>query len=381
MARVQGSYLFSEIAARRRQFVQDHPGVQLISLGIGDTTEPLSPSVAEALVKSSHRLGTPQGYVGYGPEQGIDLLREKIAEVIYKGQFSPREVFVSDGVCCDIARLQVLFGSGVRIAVQDPSYPAYIDGSLLNGVREIHLMPCLIENSFFPNVHKLPPVDLIYFCSPNNPTGVAASHAQLKELVAFAQDRRSIIIFDRAYSSFISDPSLPKSIYEVEGAEAVAIEIGSFSKSAGFTGVRLGWSVVPEALKYSCGRSVRSDWDRIVTTLFNGASIIAQHGGMAALVDKESSGAIKLYLENARLIKSALEAMGYEVFGGTQAPYLWVRFPGKASWDVFQELLEKAHIITVPGSGFGPSGEGFIRFSAYGKRENILCAIDRLKSL
>ncbi len=303
---------------------------------------------------------------------------------MYKGQIDPDEVFVSDGASCDIGRLQGLFGSGVRIAIQDPAYPVYNDGSVIHGVQEIHTMPCAPENGFFPNLNSIPPVDLIYFCSPNNPTGAVSTHAQLEELVAFAKKNRSIIIFDTAYAAFIRDPHLPKSIYEIPGAQEVAIEVGSFSKLAGFTGVRLGWTVVPKALKYENQKAVRNDWDRLVTTMFNGASIISQHGGLATLSDqgfKEVTAIVDFYLENGRLIKSALEKRGYEVFGGTHSPYVWVRFPGRKSWDVFQELLEKIHIVTIPGSGFGPSGEGFIRISAFGKRENILCAIERFKNI
>jgi LL-diaminopimelate aminotransferase len=272
----------------------------------------------------------------------------------------------------------------VSIAVQDPAYPVYTDGSIIHGVREIHSMPCSPDNGFFSDVQSLPPVDLIYFCSPNNPTGAVSSHSQLEELVAFAKKHQSIIIFDSSYAAYIRDSSLPKSIFEINGARDVAIEVGSFSKLAGFTGVRLGWTVVPKTLKYDNGSDVRSDWNRIVTTIFNGASIIAQHGGLAALSDdglKEVEAIVDFYLENARLIQSTLEKMGYEVFGGSHAPYLWVRFPGRKSWDVFQELLEKTHIVTTPGSGFGSNGEGFVRFSAFGKRENILRAIERLATM
>jgi LL-diaminopimelate aminotransferase len=240
-------------------------------------------------------------------------------------------------------------------------------------------MHCGPDNDFFPDLQAVPRVDLIYICSPNNPTGAVCTRSQLEELVAFAKKNRSIILFDSAYAAYIQDPELPRSIYEIEGAREVAIEIGSFSKLAGFTGIRLGWTVVPHALKYEGGHSVRSDWNRITTTLFNGASIIAQYGGIASL--ESDQPCIDYYLENACLIKRALQELGYEVFGGTNAPYLWVRFPGKDSWDVFQQLLEQAQIVSTPGSGFGPGGEGFIRFSSYGKREDILQAIKRLNSI
>jgi LL-diaminopimelate aminotransferase len=384
MARLQSGYLFPEINLRTRQFLAKYPDAELISLGVGDTTEPIPYSISTSLAEISRSLGTPQGYVGYGPEQGITPLRQRIASGIYKDRIEPEEIFISDGAACDIGRLQTLFGSDVSIAVQDPAYPVYIDGSIIHGVQKIHTMPCFPENGFFPKLMTLPKVDLIYFCSPNNPTGAALSYPQLEELVAFAKKNRSILIFDAAYSAYIRDPNLPKSIFDIKGAKDVAIEVGSFSKLAGFTGVRLGWTVIPKTLNYDNGRPVRNDWDRVITTIFNGASIIAQHGGLATLTvqgSREIETIVDFYLENARLIKGALENIGYEVFGGSNAPYLWVRFPGRKSWDVFQELLEKIHVVTIPGSGFGPSGEGFVRFSAFGKRENIIRAIDRLKSM
>ncbi len=383
MEKLAAGYLFPEINRRKKLFLESHPGADLISLGIGDTTEPLSSHIAEALSISSSDLATTQGFFGYGPEQGMELLREKISKEIYGGRIASEEIFVSDGAKCDIGRLQALFGSNISIAVQDPAYPVYIDGSLIHGVKSIHNMLCTPENGFFPDLSLLPHVDIIYFCSPNNPTGAVSTRAQLEELVAYARQSRTLIIFDSAYASYIQDPELPRSIFEIPGAHEVAIEIGSFSKLAGFTGVRLGWTVVPEALKYENGISIRSDWNRITTTLFNGASIIAQKGGIAALEEKGQKDIRKLiafYLENASLMKTALEEMGYTVFGGIHAPYLWVHFPGKKSWDVFQELLETVALVTTPGAGFGPGGEGFIRLSAYGRRETIERALKRLRS-
>jgi LL-diaminopimelate aminotransferase len=242
-------------------------------------------------------------------------------------------------------------------------------------------MSCVPENNFFPDLTKLERTDLIYCCSPNNPTGAVATHAQLKQLVEFAKKNRSIIIFDSAYAPFLRDTSLPKSIYEIPGAHEVAIEISSFSKLAGFTGVRLAWTIVPEALKYEGGGSVKADWNRIMTTVFNGASNIAQEGGVAVLSPeglKEVHLLADFYLENARLIKSHLTQRKLKVYGGDNSPYLWVHYPGRKSWDVFQEWLEKYHVITAPGSGFGPSGEGFIRMTAFGHRKNIEKAISRL---
>lgn len=382
MTLLTANYLFPEINARKRQFLAQHPEASLISLGIGDTTEPIPSSIANTLVNASAGLGTSEGYSGYGPEQGIKALREKIASKIYSNHMKAEEVFVSDGAKCDLGRLQMLFGNDVSIAVQDPAYPVYIDGSLIQGVKNIVSMPCLPENQFFPDLGAVSRTDLIYFCSPNNPTGAVTTRSQLEKLVRFAETNRSIIIFDSAYASYIQDPALPKSIFEIEGAKRVAIEVSSFSKLAGFTGIRLGWTVIPEELKYDDGTSVKADWNRVTSTVFNGASNIAQAGGCAALDEnglEEISALTKFYLENAGIIKTTLEGLGYEVFGGVNAPYLWVRFKGQKSWDVFQQFLDQFHIVTTPGSGFGPAGEGFIRFTAFGHREIIVQAAARLK--
>lgn len=383
MELLKANYLFPEIHQRKQQFLEQYPEASLISLGIGDTIEPISPSITCALEKASKRLSTSEGYSGYGPEQGIKSLREKIAHHIYSSRVKADEVFVSDGAKCDLGRLQQLFGNRVSIALQDPAYPVYIEGSLIQGVKEIVRMPCSPENEFFPELDAIPRTDLIYFCSPNNPTGAVATKAQLSQLVAFAKKNRSIIIFDSAYANYIQDPSLPKSIFEIEGAQEVALEVGSFSKLAGFTGVRLGWTIVPYALQYDNGYSVRADWNRLTCTIFNGASNIAQQGGCAVFEESGWKGVLQttqFYLENARIIKEALLGLGYEVFGGTHAPYLWVRFKGQRSWDVFQHFLERYHIVTTPGSGFGEKGEGFLRFTAFGQRENILKAVERLKT-
>lgn len=379
---LQGSYLFPEINRRKREFLLKNPQAKIISLGIGDTTEPLPESVTSALVKASQKLGTQQGYTGYGPEQGIYELREIISARIYNSRIHADEVFVSDGAKCDIGRLQMLFGSEVSIAVQDPSYPVYVEGSLIQGVKNIHYMKCLPENQFFPDLNLLPKADLIYFCSPNNPTGAVANRTQLEKLVHFAKTHSAIIIFDSAYANFIQDKALPKSIYEIAGAKDVAIEISSFSKLAGFTGVRLGWTVIPKELKYEEGYSIRSDWNRLMTTLFNGASNISQMGGYAVLEEMgfyQISSITEKYMENARILKKTLLDLNYEVYGGDHAPYLWVRFPEKNSWAVFQEFLERYHIVITPGAGFGTCGTDFVRFSAFGRRDNILQAVDRMQ--
>lgn len=375
LATLAQSYLFTQIQARVQKFRANNPQAALISLGIGDTTEPLTPTVTGALVAAAAQLGTEEGYSGYGPEQGMQKLREKIVGTIYNNCVKGDEVFISDGAKCDLGRLQTLFGSAVTIAVQDPTYPVYVDGSLIQGVAKIVPMPCTPDNDFFPCLDALPPVDLIYFCSPNNPTGAVATRAQLEKLVAFAHKHRSIIIFDSAYAHFISDPTLPSSIFEIEGAKEVAIEVGSFSKRAGFSGVRLGWTVVPQELCYDNGASVHADWHRLTSTLFNGASIISQHGALAALENTHTP----FYLENAHLLKTALQNT-YEVFGGKNAPYLWLRCPGN-SWDTFEHFLSHYHLITTPGSGFGPHGEGFLRLTAFAKRHHVLEAVSRLQTV
>lgn len=380
---LKANYLFPEINARKKQFLAQHPNVKLISLGIGDTTEPLTPHITQALATAAKELGTKEGYTGYGPEQGLKELRNHIASTLYKNRVSADDIFISDGAKCDIARLQTLFGNDIAVAIQDPAYPVYVDGSIIQGVKKIVPMPCTPENDFFPDLDKIPATELIYFCSPNNPTGAAATKDQLAKLVAFAKKNGSIIIYDSAYAHYILDPKIPKSIYEIPGAQEVAIEVGSFSKIAGFTGVRLGWTVVPEALKYSDGQPVKPDWNRIMSTLFNGASNIAQRGGCAILEAKglrEIEDLAFFYMENTRILKSSLNHCDCDIYGGTNAPYLWLKFKGKSSWDIFQYFLENLHLVTTPGSGFGPHGEGFVRLAAFGHRENILDAAERLAS-
>ena len=288
-----------------------------------------------------------------------------------------------------------MFGKDVTVAIQDPSYPVYVDGSVIAGTTgdfnpeksqfdNIIYMKCNPSNNFFPDLDTFPRTDLIYFCSPNNPTGAVATREQLTRLVEFAKKNRSIIIFDSAYAEYIREDDVPRSIFEIPGAKQVAIEISSFSKMIGFTGVRLGWTVVPDELKFEEGFKVRDDWNRVMTTLFNGASSIAQHGGLAALDEKgikEMRATIAFYMENVKLIKSGLEELGIKTYGGVNAPYVWAHFPDKDSWEVFTEILEKCHVVTTPGAGFGPAGQGFIRFSAFGHRKNVIEALQRLKKL
>ena len=389
IANIKAGYLFPEIAKRRREYAASHPNAKIISLGVGNTTEPVLPHINNGLVEGAKKLATVEGYSGY-QDEGLLLLREKISEVFYSKKFSADEIFISDGAKCDIGRLQTLFGAQTRVAAQDPSYPVYVDGSVLigaagawegSGYKGITYLPCTAENNYFPDLSKLPPDCLIYFCSPNNPTGAVSSREQLAALVKAAQKNGSFIIFDAAYSEYIRDENLPKTIYEIEGAKACAIEVNSFSKPAGFTGVRLGWSVVPKDLKYGGGESVNSDWNRITSTIFNGASNIAQAGGLAAL-DSEGLCEVRqltsFYLENAKLIRGTLLKLGIACVGGDNSPYIWAHFPGRDSWEVFSEILEKCQVITTPGSGFGPAGQSYMRFSAFGHRADVEEAAARL---
>ena len=397
IANIKAGYLFPEIARRRKEYAAAHPDTahpegRIISLGVGNTTEPVLSHIDAGLVKGAEALGTAEGYSGY-QDEGLLELREKISSVFYRGAFSADEVFISDGAKCDIGRLQLLFGAGTPVAVQDPSYPVYVDGSVLigaagpwtgSGYGGITYLPCTAENAYFPDLAKVPAGSLIYFCSPNNPTGAVADREQLALLVKTAREKGCVIVFDAAYAEFIRDPALPKSVFEIEGAGDCAIEVNSFSKPAGFTGVRLGWTVVPRELTYAGGESVNADWARIAGTIFNGASNIAQAGGLAALDGdglKEIRALTDFYLGNARLIREALQNLGIRCVGGDNSPYIWARFPGRDSWDVFAEILDTCRVVTTPGSGFGPAGEGFIRFSAFGHRPEVEEACRRLSRL
>jgi len=392
IANLKAGYLFPEIAKRRREYAAAHPEAKIISLGVGNTTEPILPHINAGLAEGAKRLGTVEGYSGY-QDEGLPELREKISKVFYRGKFAIDEIFISDGAKCDIGRLQILFGAGTKIAVQDPSYPVYVDGSVLagaaggwenNGYTGITYLPCTADNNFFPNMELIQPDSLIYFCSPNNPTGAVSNRDQLSTLVKAAIEKGCIIIFDAAYSEFIRDPSLPKTIFEIDKADQCAIEVNSFSKPAGFTGVRLGWSVVPKALLYSGGESVNKDWGRIMGTIFNGASNIAQAGGLAALNDeglKEMRTLTDFYLTNAKLIRDTLQKLGINCIGGDNSPYIWAHFPGRDSWEVFSEILEKCQVVTTPGAGFGPAGQNFVRFSAFGHKEDVEEACKRITSL
>lgn len=410
--KLQSSYVFSEIARRRKVFLDKNPDAKLVSLGIGDTTLPIPPYILNGLVTGATKLGIKKGYTGYGAEQGVKELREKIAHKLYQGKIEPEEVFVSDGAKCDIARLQMMFGSKVISAVQDPSYPVYVETAVMIGqtgvinetsrqFENILYMPCNPSNNFFPDVENLPRADIYYICSPNNPTGAVASRENLEALVRHAKKVGAIIVFDAAYAPFIRTPGkksnflpiltkrtnvclgVPKSIFEIEGAKDVSIEVNSFSKYAGFTGVRLGWTVVPSQLKYADGFPVRNDWNRVMTTAFNGASNVAQTGGLACLDDEglaEIHKLIDYYLDNAKMLRQTLTELGFNVYGGVDGPYVFVQMKGQTSWDAFNELLEKMEIVTVPGAGFGPGGEGFLRMSAFASKENCEEACRRFRA-
>jgi len=389
IANLKAGYLFPEIAKRRREYAGAHPDAKIISLGVGNTTEPILPHVNKGLEEGAKRLGTLEGYSGY-QDEGLQSLREKISAVFYNGKFNANEIFISDGAKCDIGRLQLLFGKSTPVAVQDPSYPVYVDGSVLigaaggasdSGYKGIVYLPCTKANGFFPDLSRLPSKSLLYFCSPNNPTGAVANREQLTALVKTCLEKKTIVVFDAAYSEYIRDPKLPKSIYEIEGSKKCAIEVNSFSKTAGFTGVRLGWTVVPAELKYEGGESVNADWSRVCSTIFNGASNIAQAGGLAVLDGeglKEIKALTDFYLGNAKLIREALKSLGIESVGGDNSPYIWAYFPGKDSWEVFSQILEKCQVVTTPGAGFGPAGNGYIRFSAFGHRADVEEACARL---
>ncbi|KAJ6896149.1 hypothetical protein NC651_022387 [Populus alba x Populus x berolinensis] len=395
IAKLQAGYLFPEVARRRNAHMLKYPDAKVISLGIGDTTEPIPEVITSAIAKRAEALSTLEGYSGYGPEQGEKPLRTAIASTFYAGLgIEEDDIFVSDGAKCDISRLQMVFGANVTMAVQDPSYPAYVDSSVIMGQTgqfqkdvekygKIEYMRCTPENGFFPDLSKVSRTDIIFFCSPNNPTGSAATREQLTQLVQFAKENGSIIVYDSAYAMYMSDDN-PRSIFEIPGAKEVALETSSFSKYAGFTGVRLGWTVVPKQLLYSDGFPVVKDFNRVVCTSFNGASNICQAGGQACLSPeglKAMSEVIGFYKENTNIIMDTFNSLGFNVYGGKNAPYVWVHFPGQSSWDVFSEILEKTHVVTTPGSGFGPGGEGFVRVSAFGHRENVLEACRRFKQL
>lgn len=394
--KLSAGYLFPEIGRRTRAFLESRPGVEVMRLGIGNTTEPLTPTALAGLHGGVDKLANRDTYSGYGDEQGNEALRAALARRYagYGVELDADEFFISDGAKPDTANIQSIFGPDNVVAVQDPAYPVYVDTNVIGGrtgrasngsYEGLIYMPCTDANGFFPDVPDRK-ADLIYLCSPNNPTGAVATHEQLARMVHYARGHRAVIIFDSAYSAYISDPTLPRSIYEVEGAKECAIEINSFSKEAGFTGVRLGWSIVPKAAvcEDAPAGKLHSLWFRRQTTMFNGASNIVQDGGLAVLSDagqRECKELIAYYMGNAALIRSGLESLGIQVYGGVNAPYIWMETPGGlSSWEFFDKLLDEAHVVGTPGSGFGPSGEGYFRLSAFGHREDVERAVASIKA-
>ena len=393
--KLSAGYLFPEIARRTNQFLNENAGVQVMRLGIGDTTEPIVPSVINGLHQGVDDLGRVETYSGYGASEGITPLRQGIAD-FYAEQGAPidmSEVFVSDGAKSDSANIQGIFSEDCVVAVQDPAYPVYVDSNVISGrtglagddgYEGLVYMPCTEENGFFPELPKSK-VDLIYLCSPNNPTGAVATRDQLKLFVDYAREHKAIILFDSAYASFITDPELPKSIYEIEGAHECAIELNSFSKTAGFTGVRLAWTIVPKACVAEDAEAgvLHGLWTRRQNTFFNGASNIVQAGGVAVLSKEgraQTDQQVAFYLENAKIINEGLKAKGITTYGGGNAPYVWLKTPnGLTSWEFFDKLLGECHVVGTPGSGFGPAGEGFFRLSAFGHWENVEAAVSSIR--
>ncbi len=399
--KLKAGYLFPEIGRRVRAFKAANPGADVISLGIGDVTQPLAPAVVAAMKAAVQEMADPRTFRGYGPEQGYAFLREAIAEHDYRSrgaEVAADEVFVSDGAKCDTGNMQEVFGLDNVVAVTDPVYPVYVDTNVMAGrtgagdaagrYAGIVYMPCTAENGFTPQPPSQP-VDLIYLCYPNNPTGAVASRQVLAEWVAYARAHKAVILFDAAYEAFITDPAIPHSIYEIPGAQEVAIEFRSYSKTAGFTGVRCGFAVVPKALKgyTKAGESVDANrlWSRRHTTKFNGASYVSQAGAAAIYTPegrRQVRQTIDIYMGNAALIRQSLQKLGYEVYGGVNAPYIWMRTPnGMDSWAFFDLLLTKAHVVGTPGAGFGSAGQGYLRLTAFGTPEHCAEALRRIEKL
>ncbi len=396
--RLAAGYLFPEVARRSREWSSKHPGSKLISLGIGNTTEALPPFLVEAMKKKLDLLSNRDTYTGYGDEQGNTSLRQALKESYlkrYSVELDEKEFFISDGAKSDAANLQELFSQDSIVAVQDPAYPVYVDSNVVGGRTGLYnaekgcydgfvYLECTKETNFIPKVPNVH-VDIIYLCSPNNPTGAVMNRDELKAFVDYAKKEKAVIIFDAAYSEYITNPELPRTIYEIEGAKDCAIEINSFSKSAGFTGVRLGWTIVPFSLVIGDSEKgvLNNMWNRRQCTFFNGASNISQEGGIAALTDeghKECMALVEYYKDNARLIKQGLEEVGLTCYGGVDSPYIWAVCPnGMSSWDFFDLLVDKCQVIVTPGSGFGPAGEGYVRVSAYGHKENVIKALAAIK--
>lgn len=396
---LQESYLFSTVAKKVAKFAEEHPDKKIIKLGIGDVTRPIAKACIEAMHKAVDELGTEEGFRGYGPEQGYDFLRNAIVENDYKARgidISSDEVFVSDGAKCDCGNIVDIFAKDNVVAITDPVYPVYLDTNVMAGrsgkfnkekqvYENIVYLPVTAQNNFELELPKQK-VDLIYLCFPNNPTGTVLTKEQLKKWVDYAKENNSIILYDAAYEAFITEKNIPHSIYEVEGAKDVAIEFKSYSKTAGFTGVRCAYLVIPKTVKgyTKTGEKIELNklWNRRTCTKFNGVSYIVQRAAEATYSKegkKEIKANIEYYLENAKIIREGLIKAGYEVYGGVNSPYIWLKVPGNmTSWEFFDKLLAEKNIVGTPGSGFGPHGEGYFRLTAFGTRENSIEAIKRI---
>ena len=392
--KLPGSYLFSTIGKKVREYEAAHPEKKVLRLGIGDVTQPLAPAVVEALHAAVDEMGDAETFRGYAPDLGYEFLRRTIAEHDFAARgcdISPDEIFVSDGAKCDCGNIQEIFSPDCRIAVCDPVYPVYVDSNVMAGrtgsydsvagrFDGVVYMPCTTENGFVPELPEEIP-DLIYLCFPNNPTGAVITKDQLQKWVDYANEHDSVILYDAAYEAYISDPAVPHSIYECAGAKECAVEFRSFSKTAGFTGLRLGYTVIPRQLKTG-GESLWPLWARRHGTKYNGAPYIVQKAGEAvysAAGKEQIRNQIGYYKENAKIIFEGLRKAGYQVAGGENAPYIWLRTPdGLTSWEFFDRLLDEANVVGTPGSGFGPHGEHYFRLSAFGSRGNVLEAVERI---
>lgn len=397
--KLPNNYLFADIAKKVNAFKVSHPHADVISLGIGDVTQPLCPAVIEAMHKAVDEMGVKASFRGYGPEQGYNFLREAIVkhDFLPRGiHIDPSEVFINDGAKSDTGNIQELVRWDNSIGVTDPIYPVYIDSNVMIGRAgtvadgkwsNVVYMPCTAENNFIPQIPDRR-VDIIYLCYPNNPTGTVLTKDELRKWVNYALRNDTLIFFDAAYEAYIQDPDIPHSIYEIKGARKVAIEFHSYSKTAGFTGVRCGYTIVPKGLTAGTidGReriALNPLWNRRQCTKFNGTSYISQRAAEATYTPEgkeQVRETIQYYMTNARLMHRTLTSLGLQVFGGENAPYLWVKTPeGEGSWQFFESMLHGAHVVCTPGVGFGPSGEGYIRLTAFGDRENCEKAMERLR--
>ena len=399
--KLPGSYLFSNIAKKVSAYKEANPEFKdsVISLGIGDVTQPLAPAIIDALHKSVDEMAHAETFHGYAPDLGYEFLRSAIAKNDYQSRgcdISADEIFVSDGAKSDSGNIQEIFGLDNKVAVCDPVYPVYVDTNVMAGRTGLYnkerenfdgviYMPCKEDNGFLPEIPADEVPDLIYLCFPNNPTGATITKDQLQKWVDYANEKHAVIIYDAAYEAYISEPDVPHTIYECDGAKTCAIELRSFSKNAGFTGTRLGFTVIPKELKSADGVALNPLWARRHGTKYNGAPYIVQAAGEAVYSEagkKQTGEQIAYYMKNAKAIKQGLRDAGYTVFGGVNAPYIWLKTPNNmSSWDFFDYLLNNAGIVGTPGAGFGPFGEGYFRITAFGTYENSLKALDRIKNL